>query len=69
MSILAQADLATAVSAATIRCGPGSADMSETTVPSSVRLLTLPCERVLAADSSSEFSTLATFGCLGEQTP
>lgn len=75
MSILAQADLATAVSAAMTGRGRGPADMSETKVSSIVLPLTfidgrvLPIDRrVHAAELSSEFSTQAAFGCLGDRT-
>jgi hypothetical protein len=68
MSILAQADLDTAVAAARMQRDAESADMSETTSPATVSVLTIPGERAQRAHFSSEFSTPLTFGCLGEKT-
>jgi hypothetical protein len=68
MSILAQADLDTAVAAARMQRDAESADMSETTLPATVLVQTFPDERARRAYLSSEFSTPLTFGCLGEKT-
>ena len=69
MSILAQADPATAVLAAMERRGAEAADMSETAPIANVLPLTFPARRDAATDLSSEFSTQTTLRCLGERTP
>jgi hypothetical protein len=73
MSILAQADPATAVVAAAERRGVEAADMSETAPLANVLPLTFPARRDaasnLSSEESSEDSMCATFGSLGEITP